>query len=208
MQPAADTLMASPQGRPRDKSLDDALIRITLELLSQAGVDSVTMARIVKLSGIPATSIYRRYPDARSLILAAIRHDLQQTEFLLEDQGSLHADLLSFLRMIAEALHPARARMLAGMLLPVHKDPELAALFNVKLDALHKEGWCRVIERAIQRGTLRPQALDARALGDVAPTMIFHQAVVKFEPADEVFLNALLDTVLLPSLQPFRKPDA
>jgi AcrR family transcriptional regulator len=203
----SDTSNAPAQGRPRDKSLDDALIRITLELLSQTGVDSVTMSRIGRLSGIPATSIYRRYPDARSLILAAIKDDLEKTEFILEDQGSLRADLLGFLRMIAEALNPFRARMLAGMLLPVQKDPELAALFTAKLEALRNEGWRCVITRAIQRGTLRAQALEARPLDDVAPTMIFHQAVVRFEPADEAFLNALLETVLLPSLEPFRNPE-
>jgi AcrR family transcriptional regulator len=206
---SASTPSATPtQGRPRDKSLDEALIRITLELLSSSGVGSVTMSQIVRQSGIPATSIYRRYPDARSLILAAIRHDLQQTEFVLEDQGSLRNDLLGFLRMIARTLHPVRARMLVGMLLPVQEDPELAALFNAKLEALRNDGWRRVIDRAVRRGTLRAQALDAHLLGEVAHTMIFHQAVVRFDPADEAFLNTLLDTVLLPSLQPFSNPDA
>jgi AcrR family transcriptional regulator len=208
MSASSDTPHASPPGRPRDKNLDEALIRVTLELLSQTGVDSVTMARVGRLTGIPATSIYRRYPDARSLILAAIKEDLEKTELVLPDQGSLRADLLGFLRMIAAALNPFRARMLAGLLLSVQQDPELAALFTAKLEALRNDGWRCVISRAIQRGTLRAQALQAHPLDEVAATMIFHQSVVRFEVPDERFLTALLETVLLPSLEAFRRPDA
>jgi AcrR family transcriptional regulator len=191
-------------GRPRDKVLDDTLIRVTLQVLSETGLEGVTFARIGRLSGIPATSIYRRYPDARSLVLAAIQADLDQTRFDLEDQGSLRADLLAFMRVITKALYPERARMLAGLLLPVQADPTLEAMLTAKLDTLRNEGWRGAIERAVQRGTLRREALGAQPLDDVAHTMIFHQAVVMRVPADEAFLNRLLDNVLMPALEPFR----
>ncbi|WP_370677307.1 TetR/AcrR family transcriptional regulator C-terminal ligand-binding domain-containing protein [Pleomorphomonas sp. PLEO] len=198
----------SPQpGRPRDKSLDEALIRITLELLRQTGLESVTMSKIGRLSGIPATSIYRRYPDAHSLIVAAIKDDLEKMQLLIADQGSLRGDILAFLRIMAEALNQDRARILSGMLLPMQGDPELAALFTTKLEALRCEGWRGVIERAVRRGTLRAEALDACPLDEVAQAMIFYQAAVKFEPADEAFLNDLLDTVLMPGLERFQNPD-
>lgn len=197
----ADDSNSPQQGRPRDKNLDDALIRITLELLSQTGLEGVTMAKVGRLSGIPATSIYRRYPDAKSLVMAAIEDDLAKLQLHLEDHGSLRADLFAFLKMLAEALNPERARMLAGLLLPMHHDPELAALLSKKLEAIRNEGWRGVIDRAVQRGALRAQALEVEPLDDVAQTMIFYQAVVRRMPADEVFLNRLLDTVLMPALQ-------
>ena len=199
----------TPQpGRPRDKGLDDALIRITLELLSQTGLESVTMAKIGRLSGIPATSIYRRYPDAHSLIVAAIEDDLEKMQPRLEDQGSLRADLLAFVQMIATTLNPERARMIAGMLLPMQNDAELTALLAARLETLRSDGWRGVIGRAVKRGTLRPEAMDASPLDDVAQTMIFYQAVVRFQPADETYLANLIDTVLLPALEPFRHPSA
>lgn len=193
----------APPGRPRDKTLDETLIRTALDLLCQTGVESVTMARVGRLSGIPATSIYRRYPDARSLILAAIKDDLDRTQFDVEDQGSLPDDLMAFLRMVARALHPQRARMLAGLLLPIHTDAELAALFTEKLETLRREGWSSIIDRAVRRGTLKPQALGAQPLDDVAQTMIFYRIVVRQLPADDGFLNDLLDTVLMPALTSF-----
>ncbi|MBN9432430.1 MAG: TetR/AcrR family transcriptional regulator [Bosea sp.] len=191
-------------GRPRDKTLDETLIRVTLEVLSETGLESVTMAKIGRRSGIPATSIYRRYPDARSLILAAIKADLDETQFDLEDQGSLRADLLALLRVIAKALSPQRSRMLAGLLLPTQSDATLEAMFKTKLDAFRSEGWRGAVRRAVQRGTLRPEAQEAQPLDDVAHTMIFFQSVVKREPADDVFLGRLLDNVLMPALEPYR----
>jgi AcrR family transcriptional regulator len=191
-------------GRPRDKILDDTLIRVTLEVLSETGLEGVTFARVGRLSGIPATSIYRRYPDARSLALAAIQADLDKTQFDLEDQGSLRADLLAFLRVITKALCPDRARMIAGLLLPVQTDPTLEAMFTAKLNTLREVGWRAAIDRAVLRGTLRREALEAQPLDDVAHTMIFHQSVVMRVPADDAFLNRLLDSVLIPALEPFR----
>ncbi len=94
--------------------------------------------------------------------------------------------------------------MLAGLLLPVQTDPTLEAMFNAKLDMLRNEGWRGVIDRAVQRGTLRREALDAQPLDDVAHTMIFYQAVVKRDPVEDAFLYRLLDNVLMPALEPFR----
>jgi AcrR family transcriptional regulator len=191
-------------GRPRDRMVDETLIRVTLELLSQTGIEGVTMALVGRRSGLPASTIYRRYPDARSLVLAAIKADLDQTSFDLTDQGSLRADLLAFLHVIAAGLGEGRARLLAGLLLPVQTDPVLEALFTTKIDAIRNDGWRGVIGRAVQRGELRPEALQAQPLDDVAHTMIFYRAVVKRHAADEAFLANLLDNVLAPALEPFR----
>lgn len=201
--PKSDLQTATP-GRPRDKSLDETLIRITLELLSQTGLESVTMAKIGRLSGIPATSIYRRYPDARSLIIAALEHDLARMPTTLPDHGSLRDDLMAYLRLISEALAPERARLLAGMILPMHKDPVLAEMLARKLETLRVEAWQGLLARAVARGTLSAAALGAEPLDDAAQTMVFYQAVVRFKPVDEPFLNRLLDNVLLPALERFR----
>jgi AcrR family transcriptional regulator len=206
MLPAMTTIDApnTPQpGRPRDKSLDDTLLRITMALLAESGFEGVTMAKLVRLSGIPATSIYRRYPDARSLVMATIVDDLERVQFQVEDQGSLRGDLLAFLHGLAETLTPVRARMIAGMLLPLHKDPQLAEPFEARLGALRSAGWHSIMARAVERGVLRAEVLDAHPLGDVAQTMIFQQIVVNLLPADEPFLLRLLDNVLMPALDRF-----
>jgi AcrR family transcriptional regulator len=192
------------QGRPRDQALDDAILSVTLQLLAQTGLESVTMAKIRRLSGIPPTSIYRRYPDAHSVIVAAIQHDLEQMQMTLADQGSLRADVLGFLELVARTLNQDRARMLAGMILPMHKDPRLASLLMRRLEALRTQLWRSIIERAIARGELRSATLDAQPLDEVAQTMIFYQVVVRQSAADEVFLLGLLDNVLMPALTSFR----
>jgi AcrR family transcriptional regulator len=199
------TKLPTPQqGRPRDRDLDETLVRITLEALGQGGMESVTITKIVRMSGIPATSIYRRYPDARSLVMAAIERDLETLPSpVVDDHGSLRADLLVFLRMFADALTEDRARIIAGLLLPIHHDPTWAAPFIAKLGTMRTLGWQAVIDRAISRGTLREEARGVMMQYDVAQTMIFYQKVVNLLPVDEVFLTNLLDTILLPSLDRF-----
>jgi AcrR family transcriptional regulator len=200
---------SSPQlGRPRDKSLDDALIRVTLDQLSQSGLENLSMARIGRLSGIPATSIYRRYPDVQSLVMAAIEQDLADIQLVISDQGSLRADLLAFLHIVADALTPTRARMLAGLLLPLQQNQTLAAPLHRKLDQLRNDGWRGIIERAVSRGELTAAALDADPLYGVAHVMIFYRSVVTYVPADAAYLDELLDSVLMPALSNFRQRKA
>jgi len=195
---------AAQQGRPRDPALDEAILRVTLELLAQTGLESVTMAKICRLSGIPATSIYRRYPDAHSVVVAAIQHDLQKMQMSLPDQGSLRADLLAFVRLIASTLNEERARMVAGMILPMYKDARLRSLLARKLEDIRGQLWRSIIERATDRGELTAGALEAQPLDEVAQTMIFYQAVVQQTPADETFIERLVDNVLMPALTPYR----
>jgi AcrR family transcriptional regulator len=194
----------APQGRPRDPALDETILKVTLELLAQTGLESVTMAKICRLSGVPATSIYRRYPDAHSVIVAAIEHDLQKMQMVLPDRGSLRADLLSFIELVATALNEDRARILAGMILPMHKDARLAGLLSRRLEELRNQLWRSIIERAVRRNELHSAALTAQPLDDVAQTMIFYQAVVRQAPADEAYRLGLLDNVLMPALSAFR----
>jgi AcrR family transcriptional regulator len=202
--PSSKSQGAMQQGRPRDPALDEAILRVTLELLAQTGLESVTMAKICRLSGIPATSIYRRYPDAHSVVVAAIQHDLRKMQMSLPDQGSLRADLLAFVEMIARTLNEERARMLAGMILPMYKDVRLRSLLARKLEDLRGQLWRSIIERAMVRGELNADALDAQPLDEVAQTMIFYQAVVRQTPADETFMNRLVDNVLMPALAAYR----
>ncbi len=187
-------------GRPRDKALDETILRVTLKLLAETGLESVTMAKICRLSGIPATSIYRRYPDAYSVIVAAIEHDLEMMQMRLPDQGSLRADLLAFGELIARTLNQDRARMLAGMILPMHKDPRLGSLVARKLEDLRSRLWRGIVERAIERGELHSEALKAQPLDEVAQIMIFYQAVVRQKPSTQDFLCELIDNVLIPAL--------
>ncbi|EIZ77331.1 Transcriptional regulator protein [Novosphingobium sp. Rr 2-17] len=198
--PSSNLEGAAQPGRPRDKALDETILRVTLKLLAETGLESVTMAKICRLSGIPATSIYRRYPDAYSVIVAAIEHDLKKMQMSLPDQGSLRADLLAFVELMAHTLNEDRARMLAGMILPMHKDPRLSSLLSRKLEDLRSRLWRSIIERAIGRGELHSHALKAQPLDEVAQTMIFDKAVIRQQPSTQDFLVQLVDNVLIPAL--------
>lgn len=194
---------AAASGRPRDQALDASIIEVTLDCLTRMEFDRITIAEIARLSGSPKSTIYRRYPDVRSLVVAAIRHELDGHDLTFVDQGSLRADLESFLTLIALVLNDRRARMLASLLFAMRDDPALAAPLTYRLELLHLEGWKPIVERGVARGELRAEALDMDLLGKIAPSLIFHRIMVDQEPVTPDFLQAILDHSLAPALAVF-----
>ncbi|UBQ04282.1 TetR/AcrR family transcriptional regulator [Tepidimonas taiwanensis] len=60
--------LASPRGRPIDRSKDRAILRAVRTLLRQAGPAAVTMERVAQLAGISKATLYRRYPNRQVLL--------------------------------------------------------------------------------------------------------------------------------------------
>jgi AcrR family transcriptional regulator len=70
---AADTTPRSRRGRPRQPGTEDAILRATIDLLTEAGVSGTTTNAIVARSGCSKATLYRRWPSRDELILDALR---------------------------------------------------------------------------------------------------------------------------------------
>jgi hypothetical protein len=50
---------SNAQGRPRDPSVDQAILRVALELFVEHGIAGASLEKIAKQAGVAKTSIYR-----------------------------------------------------------------------------------------------------------------------------------------------------
>jgi AcrR family transcriptional regulator len=91
---------ASPRarGRPRQPATQDAILRATIELLTEVGIDGATTNAIVARSGCSKATIYRRWASRDALIMDALRtifrgqpEDIQAVVGLEPEIGLLHA---------------------------------------------------------------------------------------------------------------------
>ena len=78
-------------GRPRSRSVDDAILRAAGELLRDAGVEGTTINAVARRSGVARASIYLRYPDRDALLLATIRSAIGRDPMPMT--GDLERDL-------------------------------------------------------------------------------------------------------------------
>ena len=91
-----------PPGRPRSRTADDAILRATLELLVEGGIDRTTMGAVAARAGVARATIYLRWPSRPALITAAFLHARGRTPFA--PTGDLEADLLSGAEMMRHVL--------------------------------------------------------------------------------------------------------
>jgi AcrR family transcriptional regulator len=78
-------------GRPRDAAIDEQVLRATLDLLVERGLESTTIQAVSDRTGIARATIYLRYPGRTSLILSALRWAIDRPPMLLS--GELATDM-------------------------------------------------------------------------------------------------------------------
>ena len=72
-----------PPGRPRDAAIDELVLRATLDLLVERGMEATSIQAVSDRTGIARATIYLRWPGRYALILAALRWAVGRPPFEL-----------------------------------------------------------------------------------------------------------------------------
>src|SRR6185437_24526 len=89
-------------GRPRSAEADQAILRATLELLAQDGIQGMSLEGVAARAGVSKTTIYRRWANKDALILDALRQS--KPPALTFDTGNFRADIEHYLRSLRALL--------------------------------------------------------------------------------------------------------
>jgi AcrR family transcriptional regulator len=89
-------------GRPRDPGVDDAILRVTMELVEESGYRAVSMEGIAARAGISKQTVYRRYRSKGEVILDALAA-YAAGRLPTPDTGTLRGDLTELLTATFEA---------------------------------------------------------------------------------------------------------
>jgi AcrR family transcriptional regulator len=109
-------------GRPRDASINDAVLGAVRELLAEDGYAATTVQAISKRSGIPISSIYRRWRNRLELIEDAA---MVASPRMGAPTGDLRRDLLRFARELRAAYTSPATRAAFPSLLAEYQSGQL-----------------------------------------------------------------------------------
>jgi AcrR family transcriptional regulator len=124
------------RGRPRSAQADDAILRATVDLLAETGLEGTTTQAIADRAHVARATIYLRWPTREALIDAALRHAIGREPFPLsatietdirrgaeQSQGILSQPLFASVMpaLVREFLTPARAGVSFDALFPNRK---------------------------------------------------------------------------------------
>ena len=71
---------AKPRGRPRSAALRRKILRAAASLLDERGISGVTMEAIAARAGVGKPTIYREWPNAPSVALAAFLETVESSD--------------------------------------------------------------------------------------------------------------------------------
>jgi AcrR family transcriptional regulator len=183
------------RGRPRSSEADAAIVRATLELLVAEGYRALSVERVARAAGVGKATIYRRHRTKPELVAAAVRH-LHADLAVPEDTGSFAGDFAAVAAQLeASGSRTGAYSLMPRMLAEAAGDPELHEIFTTYLVSPRRRVLAVLIDRAKDRGEIRPDVDPEVAIDLIAGPMIYRLLIGGLE-FDELRERAIAIMVL------------
>jgi AcrR family transcriptional regulator len=181
------------RGRPRDPRTRAAILAAARALLERGGLTAVTIEAIAAKAGVSRPTIYRYWPNAPAVAMAAF----------LEASGapagktsrSPLAALRAQLHAVADAFAAPAGRSVAAMVAAAQSETELAKAFRNEFIARNRDAARLLLERCIAERLVTPPADIDLAL-DLVFGPLFYRLLMGHAPITRGFVDQLLDAVV------------
>jgi len=163
-------------------------------LLEAQGPGAVTIEAVAARSGVSKPTIYRTWPNAPAVLMAALM-DRPPASPTSRRRSPTVAGLRQQLRGIARTFASRTGRTVTMMLASAEADTELTKAFRHHFILARREEGRQLLVAAVATGELRHD-LDVDVALDQLYGPIFFRLLVGHAPADEAFVNRLLAAVV------------
>ena len=183
-----------PPGRPRDPAADRAILDTALRLLVEQGYDAMSVEGVAAGAGVGKTTIYRRYPGKRELVVAAISSIAASLE-PPADTGSTRGDLRAF---VAQTFGVIRRdgvgfSMIGTLLVKERDEPALIELFRAAVIGPRLAVAAGILRRGVERGEIRADVQLDLVVQLVAGALFARHLAGR--PDDDAWLESVLDAL-------------
>ncbi|MFC9248847.1 TetR/AcrR family transcriptional regulator [Streptomyces sp. NPDC057136] len=187
--------------RRRGPVLERAILDAALEQLSTVGWNGLTMEGVAAGAQTGKAAVYRRWPSKEDLVVDALRAGLPPLDDA-RDCGGIRDDLYEVCRQLRDAMLSAPGIALRSVL---HEcDVRTAERFhgvimNGVIDP-STELFRAVVSRGVDRGEVRPDAVNDMAF-DVIPAMMMYRTKVCGSEWPDEEIARMIDHVMMPILR-------
>jgi AcrR family transcriptional regulator len=139
-------------GRPRDPSIDAAVITVAQRHLAEHGYEAMSLSAIADEAGTTRQALYRRYPSKADLATAAIAAIAAAEE--RADSDDPYTDLIAELDAFRAGVLRPNGIAMVGAMLQVGLDDELARLYRERVVLPRRRRLRAILDRAVSEGRL------------------------------------------------------
>ncbi len=182
------------RGRPRSKEFDESILRATLELAGELGINGMSMDEVASRAGVSKATIYRRWPSKEILVLYALQTAVAPLDDV--DTGELVEDLRQYLHQLLSKMR-TRGRMndvLPHLIEAATHDPALRSAVDDYIRS-RRAPMRVVLERGLERGELPPD-VDIEILLDALLGPVLYRRLLSGDVLDDAFIDGLIALVL------------
>jgi len=144
-------------GRPRDESINVAILDATVDEMIEKGMDGMSMEGIAVRAGVAKTTVYRRWPSIEELCIAAIGRLGSDADPVEPTGRSARDELLAQLeRMRRKWTNERYGAVMRRAAADATANPDLYARARERIVAPHIAAMNRTLQRAVDEGVIRP----------------------------------------------------
>lgn len=152
-----------PAGRPRDTSVDSAILAAAQRQLADVGFAAMTVESVALEAGVTRPTLYRRWSSKEDLATAAIA--CLQISYPPPSKADLWSRVESELVHFRRSLERPNGMSMIGMVLLEEKRmPNLAALFRSRLVEPRRQRLLGLFREGIAKGEIPPDSDIATAV--------------------------------------------
>src|SRR5579862_3144093 len=189
---------------PRVLVSRERVLTTTLDLLTEVGLDELTIDDISRRSRVAKTTIYRHWPNRSVLVIDACSR-MTDGEEAPPDTGSLEGDVRAILTKIAELLGTARWSSIVPSIVDVAEHDPAFADIHSRIQRGHAAPLRAALDRAALRGEI-PSTADRNAMAAALLGPLFYRRWFSREPIDAKFLEVIIRNSVVGLDQDTRKP--
>jgi len=183
--------IVSSKGRPRDPKTSELIRKVALELAYRGGIGNATVERIADQSGVAKSTIYRRWPNAASIVMEGFLDEIGPL-IAYGEKDSIVATVKSNIRHLVSALAGQRGELLRHLVGAAQANMELRQAFLDQLIVPRRELARAAFQDAIARKELRADA-NPEIILDLLYGAVYYRLFVSFRPFDPKFVDAIVD---------------
>jgi AcrR family transcriptional regulator len=183
-------------GRPRDESIDAAILDATIDELIERGYPALSIEAIAVRAGVAKTTVYRRWPNLDDLVLQAMRSVELGGEDRDAPPGSVREELLFLLdRMRRTWADPRYSALMRRAAADGTASPEIYRSFRDRLIIPRLAQLHTVLRRGVEEGLIRP-GVDLEWVRQAMTSPILAVALTHKDRVTRAQLAFTIDTVL------------
>ena len=179
-----------PRGRPRSARARTAILAAARAILEEDGITALTMEGIAARAGVGKPTIYREWPNAHAVAMAALMSAEDASPKIASSPSAL-TELRRQLRAVASIFTLRVGRQAAIMIASASGETELSKSFRNHFILARRDEGRDIILRGIAQGELRSQ-IDIEVALDMIYGPIFYRLLMGHGALDAEFTDAVV----------------